>query len=236
MKYTEENYKKAKNSDVFEFICPSCGKTFTKTKREIQKNKGTIPKSCSRECSWKMKNLGEIEVICAECGKKKFIKISEYKKSQNKMFFCDKSCAAKYNNRKYPKRLKMDDKYCPICGKVKTKNGKLCRDCENKKKKNEFRNTPIGEYIGYDEKKKYLTTKCSTIRKDARLVLFENNIKCECNICHNQEFNEIVEVHHKKPITEFSPETPINKVNDINNLVWLCPNHHRLVHLGILNI
>ena len=238
MEYTLENYKKAKNNDVFEFVCQTCGKIFTKTKREIQKSKGVTPKYCSIECSWKMKDLGNIEVVCAECGKPKIIKKSEYNKSNNKLFFCNKSCSAKYNNRKYPKRKNVNtsDEICPICGRIKGKDSALCKDCDYKKRKDEFRKTPIGEYIGYDKKVKYLTNRCGSIRRDARNILIENNVQCECAICHNHDFDLITEAHHIKPITEFPPETLISEVNNVNNLVWLCPNHHKLVHLGILKI
>ena len=236
MKYTVENYKNAKSDDVFEFTCQTCGKMFTKTKREIQKNGRIIPKYCSQECSWKNKNLGTIEVVCAECGKVKTIKISEYNKSDTKNFFCNSSCAAKYNNRKYPKRQKTEESYCPICGKLKSKESELCKKCETKRRKDEFSNRKIGDFIGYETKNKYLTIKCTKIRKHARQVLIDNKIPCVCAICHNHEFDCITEVHHKKSITDFSPDTTIGEVNSVNNLVWLCPNHHRLVHLGILKI
>jgi hypothetical protein len=35
MEYSEENYKNAKSSDVFDFVCKKCGEIFLKTKREI---------------------------------------------------------------------------------------------------------------------------------------------------------------------------------------------------------
>ena len=100
MKYTEENYKNAKINDTFEFVCQKCGKTFVKTKREIQRNGGKTFKCCSLACGRTIGDLGEIEVSCAECGRKKIIKVSEYNKSDNKIFFCNRSCAAKYNNKK----------------------------------------------------------------------------------------------------------------------------------------
>ena len=50
MIYSEENYKNAKSSDVFEFVCKKCGEIFFKTKREISKNKGKIPVFCSQDC------------------------------------------------------------------------------------------------------------------------------------------------------------------------------------------
>lgn len=40
-----------------------------------------------------------IKVECKECGKEKEIPLSEYNRSSTKNFFCNNSCAAKYNNK-----------------------------------------------------------------------------------------------------------------------------------------
>jgi ribosomal protein L34E len=119
MEYTEENYKNAKKDDIFEFTCQKCGKIFVKTKREIQKNSGRPPKCCSSECGQKLRDMGEIEVTCAECGKKKTIKVSEYNKSENKMFFCNHSCAAEFNGKHRNSTTKGKTKVvkCSKCGR-----------------------------------------------------------------------------------------------------------------------
>lgn len=51
MIYTKENYKGAKSSDIFEFMCKCCGRSFQKTKRQISRNKSGKPYIfCSNEC------------------------------------------------------------------------------------------------------------------------------------------------------------------------------------------
>ena len=236
MEYTEENYTFAKSSDTFDFVCQQCGKPIVMTKREISKNRGVVKKYCSYECAHAAHNMGDIEVTCAECGKKKTMKMSEYRKSKSLLFFCDNSCSASYFNKLSPKIKMSDKRICPICGGIKTSHGEMCKKCRKEDNEKRFGDTLIGKYVGFDKKKKYLTSKCGDIRKNARNVLIKEQPTCECAVCHNEEFNSITEVHHIKPITEFSPDTPISVVNDKNNLVWLCPNHHRLVHLGIIKL
>ncbi len=54
---------------------------------------------------------------CSECGKEKAITPSELRKSKTGNTFCNKSCAAKYNNKVYPKRMKV----------VKAKEPEICQ-------------------------------------------------------------------------------------------------------------
>ena len=237
MEYTEENYKNAKKDDIFEFTCQKCGKIFVKTKREIQKNGGRPPKCCSSECGQKLKDMGEIEVTCAECGKKKTIKVSEYNKSENKMFFCNHSCAAKYNDRKNPKRKKAENKYCPVCGGLKSKESALCKKCSDKNKRS-VEDKELGYYIGYgDDRKKYISCRCQHIRRDAKRALLEDTNRIRvCAYCKNHEFDEILEVHHIRPIADFDEHTKISEINSLDNLVWLCPNHHTMLEKRLISL
>lgn len=41
---------------------------------------------------------------------------------------------------------------------------------------------------------------------------------------------------HIKAVSEFSDDTLISEINDINNLVGLCPNHHWEYDHGLLNL
>lgn len=240
MLYTEKNYKNANSLDVFEFVCPICGKVFKKTKRDISKNRGIIPVYCSRQCFNKANKAKKVKVVCKECGKEYEIEKREYqRKIENESnFFCSKSCAAKYNNRIYKKRVKKkpeNTNICPICGKEKNERAKLCQECENKRKAHKKRERTLGEFISDSDK--YLTHKCQAIRKDAR-VYMEKESKQEkvCAYCHNHEFDDILEVHHLKSILSFNYNTKIKEINCDNNLVWLCPNHHAMLEKGLIKL
>lgn len=122
---------------------------------------------------------------------------------------------------------------CPICGKDKFMTSELCRDCRNKKRRNNIKRRTLGSFI---DGHKYLTTKCSDIRHDARRTLEESDRERVCSYCHNHEFDEILEVHHLKGILEFDNSATIEEINNVDNLVWLCPNHHEMVELGLISL
>lgn len=66
---------------------------------------------------------------------------------------------------------------------------------------------------------------------------FESDIGCEvCAYCHNHEFDDILEVHHIKGILEFDRSATIAEINNENNLVWLCPNHHKMLEMGLITV
>lgn len=121
---------------------------------------------------------------------------------------------------------------CANCGKVlsrtTTKTG-LCKECYDESCSTG--NKTLHYYIGEHN---YLTSKCQQIRADARKVLEKSNIPKVCAYCKNHEFDEILEVHHLKGILEFSKDTLIKEINNVSNLVWLCPNHHAMLEKDLI--
>lgn len=137
--------------------------------------------------------------------------------------FCSKSCAAIINN-KIPKRIKVNY-YCSKCGKEVAYQRKFCRTCRP-------------NYIDWtkvkykDIKGKRLYQKHSRIRGLARRLYEKSGfpMKCSCG------YHKHVEICHIKPIAQFHPNTPISVINDINNLIALCPNCHWEFDNGLLNV
>lgn len=239
--YNIEEIKKAKATDEFEFVCAHCGKNFVKTKQELSKNKYVLPKFCCQECQKKWyKENSYVTVKCEECGKELKILKGDYNKSETKHFFCNNSCAAKYNNKHRERKIndvvwivkKGYDK-CPICGKLKFYKSELCSECRTKEKKDRIKSRTLGSYI---DGHKYLTTKCGDIRKDARRTIEESKREKVCAYCHNHEFDDILEVHHLKGILEFDRNATIGEINHEDNLVWLCPNHHKMLEMGLIKL
>ena len=236
--YNIEEIKKAKATDEFEFVCAKCGKKFIKTKRELSKNKYVLPKFCSQECQkeWYKEN-SYITVKCENCGEKIRISKGDYNKSETKHFFCDSSCAAKYNNKHRKRKTNDENKKsgynkCPICGELKYYKSELCQTCRNKEKR-KIKDRTLGSFV---DGKKYLVSKCNEIRKDARRTIEESKRERVCAYCHNHEFDDILEVHHIKGILEFDRTATIREINDESNLIWLCPNHHKMLEMGLIKI
>ncbi|NCB03126.1 MAG: HNH endonuclease [Spirochaetia bacterium] len=169
--------------------------------------------------------------ICLNCGEIIRVRDVEHPAETRKKKFCSQSCSATYNNRISPKREKDFNKFCPICGRLKNAKAKLCNTCA--KDSRSIKNRTLGSYI---EGNKYLTSKVTSIRADAKRTLLESGVEKVCSYCHNHEFDEILEVHHVKGILQFSPSSTVEEINSLDNLVWLCPNHHIMLEKGLISL
>lgn len=227
-----------------EFKCKNCGNYFLRTKRELSKNHNTTPVFCSTECrkEWYKKEC-HVTVSCKNCGKEFDILRGEYNKNETKNFFCSHSCSASFNNknrtivRKHKDNRKKTNNNehdnCPICGCRKMRTSELCRNCRNKEKRNNIKKKTLRYFT---EGKTHLTTVCNEIRKDAKRTIEESCKEKVCAYCHNHEYDDILEVHHIKGILKFDKDATISEINDVSNLVWLCPNHHRMLELGLIEL
>lgn len=119
--------------------------------------------------------------------------------------FCNRSCAAKYNNN-FRKKLVV----CSVCGTQIKYGRKKCDICLKK----------YVSRVGHILKRESTDSK---IRNHARLVYRDivKEIKC-CNC----GFNHFTEICHKKPVKDFTGDTTLAVINDFNNLTQLCPNCH----------
>lgn len=72
------------------------------------------------------------------------------------------------------------------------------------------------------ERKNYQSYR-SGIRKLAEQIYKDSGQVLSCKICG---YNKHVEIAHIKAVSDFDDSTTIAEINDINNLVALCPNHH----------
>ena len=73
----------------------------------------------------------------------------------------------------------------------------------------------------------------SRIRSLARSVYAKSNKPKSCQYCG---YSKHYEVCHRKPISEFSRDTPISVVNELSNLIGLCPNCHWEFDHGLIDI
>lgn len=63
----------------------------------------------------------------------------------------------------------------------------------------------------------------SDIRDHAQKTLINAGIEQKCIICG---YDKHIEVAHIKAVSEFDDSATVAKINDIKNLIPLCPNHH----------
>lgn len=169
--------------------------------------------------------------VCLNCGEIIKVKDTEHPSETRKRRFCSQSCSATFNNKISPKRSKDTNKFCPVCGGLKTAKAIMCTNCTNNSRS--IKSRTLGSYI---DGNKYLTSKVTSIRADAKRTLLNSNKEKVCNYCHNHEFDEILEVHHIKGILQFSSSSTIEEINSLDNLVWLCPNHHIMIEKGLISL
>jgi len=209
--YTDEEYKAAKNEDTLKMQCDYCNQEYIKSKRSIYKGllKGSTKQYCSKECQ-SVGQVTRVAVTCTNCN-------TEFTKSKStitKNNFCSSSCAATFNNKVTPKRS--PEGSCFTCKVAIAKSLKYCKDCYK-----EIHHADCTlKSIKYD--KHHKSTAYALVRTRARAIAK----KLGWYKCYNCGYDKHIEIAHIKGITDFPEDTLISVVNDINNLLPLCPNCH----------
>jgi len=140
--------------------------------------------------------------------------------------FCNKSCAAIYNNKKFPKR-KRRQYYCKHCGTKVPYRRTVCGSCNP-------------SYVDWSTvfikdtlfNKGQPSNNYRRIRDHARCT-YNNSNRLKC--CEKCSYDKHYEVCHIKPIHLFPIDTPISVVNSLDNLVALCRNCHWELDNGLFN-
>ena len=148
---------------------------------------------------------------CLECGAE-----------TNNPKFCSKSCAAKHNNKLYPKRK--TNKTCIVCGEpVLSYRHNRCEKHWEEYKENKHKNKTIGEYRKYiSVSGKHPSWLHAHVRLFARSWL-KHLSKLPCAHCG---YDKHVELAHIKDIVSFEDDTLLSVVNSEDNVKPLCPNCH----------
>jgi len=142
--------------------------------------------------------------------------------------FCSRSCSAIFNNKKFPKRETNKTKIC-TCGKEKDANANICFQCITEQKFLSSLERKKSDVISNGASR----AKFNQIRKMARKILAKSKIEKKCKVC---SFEAHVEVCHIKSISSFSNNALMKEINALENLVYLCPNHHILLDKGLIKI
>ncbi len=155
--------------------------------------------------------------LCLYCE----IEIPKHKDLRQK--FCGRSCAAKYNNpKRSPKHICLD------CGARLTHSTKnRCHQCRMNLVETQARERPIKDFFVEGASR----AKFNHVRRWARKLIDRSNRVKECEMCN---FDVVVEVCHLEPIASFPEDTPMGIVNSLDNLIYLCPNHHAMLDKGLL--
>ena len=195
-----------------ELICDNCEKIF---QRARIKNKNTKHNFCCPGCL-KLWRKSKIKINnCKFCGKE----------TRNPAFCC-KSCAASYNNKEFPKRIKgsKTKRFCIVCGIQVNYRSRYCTEHNP-----QYVDWSQVTFANINSKRVY--QKHSRIRNLARNAYLKSDKPKECVICgYDKHFH----VCHIKPISSSTEDAPVSTINNLNNLIALCPNHHWELDNGTL--
>jgi predicted restriction endonuclease len=71
------------------------------------------------------------------------------------------------------------------------------------------------------------------IQMDAKQRYLANNGQMVCKVCGE---SRVIDICHIKPISQFSEDTNIEEINNPDNLIALCPTHHRILDKKIREV
>jgi hypothetical protein len=221
-------------------ICTYCKKEFKRAKAQVNENKKRGRQNfCSPACIQNSLRLPAIK--CLQCNKQFFPGVSDRK-------FCSQRCSATYSNihrvksgihpdifKEYIKGIpQIKCTLCKICAKPleqkRHNNGKFSRVmyCETCKPRKSI-TTKTKEQL-FKERKTWQSAR-SSIRKNAERIYLSAFPKPTCVICG---YSTTVEVAHRRAVSSFSGSAPITAINNISNLIGLCPNHHYEFDKGLI--
>lgn len=178
-------------------------------------------KFCNKSCAAKMNNKGNIKNLKGKNGKGLLLDdksdeeiINAFNSSKNCTEFC-KKLGYKYTTDSISFKERLESLNLDIL------------DFKNKIKLDSFTKEEI-----FNNYKNWSSAR-SAIQKDARITYEKSDRQKSCYVCG---YNKCYEVAHIKSVASFSGDSLISEINNINNLIALCPIHHWEYDHNELNI
>ena len=162
---------------------------------------------------------------CHNCQKLVVRTPKEFAKSRTGRVYCSRSCCATSNNRSMPKRKKSTK--CIACQEPIRWGYRRCKKCHEQLRRLDQK-TLQEATLGRTDATRY-----TGVRSHARTVYAASGRPKQCAVCG---YDKHVEICHIREISAFPPETPVTVVNDLANLVALCPNHHWELDNGLIQM
>lgn len=162
--------------------------------------------------------------VCPQCESVISIKGNEKPSITRKRKFCNRSCAAKHNNKRSPKRKK---KPCIECKKNNrtTWRSSYCDECREKRR---FARSRDSTTLRQLKKKGNWHPK---VRIHSRKKFSQTPEENVCRVCG---YDKYIEVCHIEPVSSFPDTATLADVNHPSNLIPLCPNCHKEYDLGLI--
>ena len=188
---------------------------------------------------------------CLQCGqlfsKRENERLSDFKKKK----FCNRSCSATYNGKKFPRPITISPtggllpcqrcseliqltraarggywkrKYCDACLAISlAEHGRKMIDKNRYNIQANRISVPSLTKAELFSRRKNWQSARTSIRNHASKIYFANGGQKQCAIC---AYSLHIEICHRKPVSHFPDHALISEINDFSNLLALCPNHH----------
>lgn len=175
--------------------------------------------------------------ICQQC--KKIIDVKDNEKVQfvRVRKFCSQSCSTIHRNKTIKRKSKNETSICLKCNAI-VYNKRLssggyykrsyCDKCCRYSKRSSI--TSLTKKELFTKRKNWQSAR-SSVQRNAREVFLKSNLPKKCKICN---YDHHIEISHIRSVSDFPDDVLISTINDISNLIALCPNHHWEYDNGIL--
>jgi hypothetical protein len=215
-------------------ICKSCGEVIL-VRGEEKISLVKVRKFCDRSCSASFNNSkfpkrkGIKSGPCLKCGDLILYTYNSKKRSYRKRSQCDKCSVI----RKEKSKSIISCLGCTTSVETNNKRKKYCGECllrrrsEIAKEHNFCRED--SQHIRHKTKKeiksqsKYWTQYRVRIQKHAKRTLEKSGRKKQCAHCG---YSLHVDTCHIKDVKDFPDTATVSEINSLDNLIYLCKNHH----------
>lgn len=167
--------------------------------------------------------------VCKNCGRAIQVFPNDKPSEVRDRSYCTRRECKKESQRNQGRGKSEKYKKCKQCGKKfkvsRRKDGslsksKMCSDWCRFESRRKIGEVTVGELLKRSDS---YTSARSIIQGDAKRVFEKSKKQSSCLECG---YNKKIEVCHIHPVADFSREALIKEVNDPENLIPLCRNHH----------
>lgn len=192
-------------------LCKFCGKPiYAPQGKKLYETK--LKKFCSKSCAAKLNNKGNIKNFCGNNGDQ--TKIDDFTDEEIIGIFKRSISIADFSRKLgYKNRIKYGS-----TTKIGYRLKRLNLDLDSIKNTSDFVSKTKSS-ISSD----YWIAARTRIGAKSRSTYMKSDKPKYCVICG---YSKHFEVAHIKAVSDFDENTKIEEINDVNNLIALCPNHH----------
>lgn len=180
--------------------------------------------------------------LCKHCGSIIYVPDGVKVSHVRRKIFCNRSCAVAHNNHVHPKRKRtwsdrpLRKHCCRKCGEIISSHDgrrKYCTACKAIMRRSSVECLDDRTKGDLFARNANWQSARSSLRRHAYKTYFRGNGQKRCALCH---YSLHVDIAHVRPVRQFPDDALISEINNIANLMALCPNHHWEFDNGLLDL